>query len=170
MRNALRWLAVAVFTFFVGAQFVRPERVNPPPSAGQSFDAHLNVPVEVESVLNRACMDCHSNETRWPWYSNVAPVSWFVADHVNHGRRHLNFSAWDGYEPDEAEGILEAVCKEAKHGMMPLRSYLMLHPEARLSPTDVKTLCDWSLAEGNRLASTSNGAAARQQLSPSHPR
>lgn len=153
IKKTLKWLLVALVTCFIGAQFVRPERRNPPAQEGQAFTAHLNVPGEVHAVLRRACMDCHSNQTEWPWYSNVAPASWFVADHVNHGRRNLNLSAWASYEREEAEHLLADVCKEATAGTMPMRSYLILHPEAKLSQSDIKTLCDWSSAEGRRLAS-----------------
>lgn len=154
MKKTLKWLVVALFTFFVGAQFVRPERSNVALPAEQSFNAHLNVPSDVNTVLNRACMDCHSNQTSWPWYSNVAPVSWFVADHVNHGRSHLNFSTWASYERDDAEQLLDSICREVKNGKMPLKSYIYLHPDAELSVADRKKLCDWSMQESNRLAST----------------
>lgn len=157
MKTTLKWLAVALFTVFAGAQLVRPARENPSAPEGQAFTAHLDVPAEVMSVLDRACMDCHSNRTDWPWYSNVAPASWFVADHVEHGRRELNFSAWAGYDREHAEHLLADVCQEVKAGKMPLGSYVLLHPEAKLSPSDVRTLCDWSTREGRRLASLRAG-------------
>ena len=102
------------------------------------------LPAHAASVLDRACRDCHSNETRWPWYSNVAPVSWFVVDHVNHGRRHLNFSDWAQYPGETAERLLENTCAFARKETMPLPSYLRVHREARLSDADVATLCDWT--------------------------
>lgn len=102
--------------------------------------AHTNPPVAVEpawdlpatrSLADRACFDCHSNETRWPWYSHLAPTSWLVQDHVDEGRRILNFSEWNrSYEEagEAAESVLE--------GEMPPASYLLLHPDARLSPSE----------------------------------
>ena len=92
MKKLLRWLAVSAAVLFFGIQLVRPERANPPVAAGDRIESHVNVPPEVKAVLTRACADCHSNETRWPWYSEVAPASWFVADHVREGRDSLNFS------------------------------------------------------------------------------
>jgi hypothetical protein len=145
MKKTLQLIAVAAATFLVGAQFVRPDRTNPPFDAGQTLDAHVEVTPEVAAILDRACSDCHSNKTRWPLYSNVAPVSWFVVDHVNHGRKHLNFSTWGNYTARESEEMLDQICIEVKRGMMPLKSYIWLHPDARLTESDVKTLCDWTM-------------------------
>ena len=155
MKKVLKWIAVGVAVLFVGIQFVRPERVNPPAVAADALEAHVNVPPDVKAILTRACADCHSNETRWPWYSHVAPVSWFLADHVREGRDNMNFSAWSSYRPRESAGLLNQICKESKSGTMPLRSYLLLHPSAKLSDADVKTLCDWSESERTRLTSQS---------------
>jgi hypothetical protein len=96
------------------------------------------------AVLERACRDCHSNDTRWPWYSGVAPVSWFVIDHVNHGRRHFNYSNWATYEAEEARRLLQNACAFARKRTMPLPSYLRMHPDARLNDQDVAALCDWA--------------------------
>jgi hypothetical protein len=153
MRKVLKVAAAFLLLSFAGVQFVRPERVNPPAAAGQSLEEHARVPAEVAGVLKRSCMDCHSNRTDWPWYSNVAPVSWFVTDHVNHGRRHLNFSEWGRYERRRADGLLEEICKTVKSGFMPLDSYTLVHRGARLTPADVKMLCDWAGEEQRRLAS-----------------
>lgn len=153
MRKILKAVAALLFLSFVGVQFVRPERVNPPTAAGQSLEEQARVTPEVAGVLKRSCMDCHSNRTDWPWYSNVAPASWFVIDHVNHGRRHLNFSKWGEYDQRRTEDLLKEICRTAKSGFMPLNSYTLVHRSAQLSPADVKTLCDWAVAEQQRLAS-----------------
>ncbi|MET0647908.1 MAG: heme-binding domain-containing protein [Pyrinomonadaceae bacterium] len=152
MRKVLKATVAFFFLLFAGAQLVRPERVNPPASAGQSLAEHARVPPEVVGVLERSCMDCHSNRTDWPWYSNVAPASWFVVDHVNDGRRHLNFSKWGEYERRRADNLLDDICKTARGGSMPLDSYTLLHRSARLAPADVKRLCDWAVEEQRRLA------------------
>lgn len=152
MRKILKSAAVLIFLLFAGAQFIRPERANPPAAAGRSLEEHAHVPPEVAGVLKRSCMDCHSNRTDWPWYSNVAPASWFVVDHVNHGRTHLNFSEWGGYDRRDAGEMLDGICKTAKGGSMPLGSYTLVHRGARLAPGDVQTLCDWAGQERRRLA------------------
>ena len=153
MRKVFKAVSVLLFLLFAGAQFVRPARVNPPAAAGQSLEEHAHVPPEVAGVLKRSCMDCHSNRTEWPWYSNVAPASWFVIDHVNHGRRHLNFSKWGEYDRRRADNLLSDICTTAKSGFMPLDSYTLVHRSARLTPADVKTLCDWAGEERGRMAS-----------------
>ena len=154
MRKVLKAVAALLFLSFVGVQFVRPERVNPTAAAGQSLEEHARVPPEVAGVLQRSCMDCHSNRTDWPWYSNVAPASWFVSDHVNHGRRHLNFSKWGEYDQRRADDLLKDICTTAKSGFMPLDSYTLVHRSARLTAADVKTLCDWAGEERRRLVNT----------------
>jgi hypothetical protein len=153
MRKVLKAVAALIILLFACAQLVRPERVNPLAPAGQSLEEHTRVPPEVAGVLGRSCMDCHSNRTDWPWYSNIAPASWFVADHVNHGRRHLNFSKWGGYDQRRADNLLSDICTTAKSGFMPLDSYTLVHRGARLAPADVKTLCDWTGEERQRIAS-----------------
>ena len=144
MLKALKVAAVCLAVLFAGAQFVRPSRTNPAAEPGRSLEEHVAVPPEVAEVLERSCADCHSNRTRWPWYSRVAPASWFVADHVNHGRRHLNLDDWARYGPRESADMLRHICHEARVGSMPLGSYTLLHPRARLTPRDVQALCGWA--------------------------
>src|SRR5580658_1204129 len=90
VRGALFGLAALLAV----AQFIRPARTNPVSAPGRTLEDVVSVPPEVESVLARSCADCHSDRTRWPWYSGVAPVSWFVINHVQEGRRHMNMSEW----------------------------------------------------------------------------
>ena len=144
MRRGLRWLLVASAMTAAGIQAIRPARTNPVIDPARSLHARLAVPRDAAAILDRACRDCHSNETRWPWYSAVAPVSWFVVDHVDHGRSHFNYSDWTRYERDDARRLLENACAFARKGSMPLPSYLSLHPEARLNDADVAALCAWT--------------------------
>ena len=153
MLKILKFSAILLALVFAGAQLVRPSRSNPPEVAGRGLEAHARLTPEVETVLRRSCMDCHSNRTEWPWYSHVAPTSWLVVDHVNHGRTHLNFSDWARLDREEAGGMLKSICKEAQGGSMPMPSYTLVHRDARLSADDVRTLCDWARAESERLAS-----------------
>jgi hypothetical protein len=130
----------------IAVQFVRPARTNPPVDPGMTMDAALAPSPQVTAVLDRACADCHSNRTRWPWYSEVAPVSWFVAGHVRDGRRHFNMSEWTSYDEAKQRAVLGDICKFTSEGVMPLGSYLWGHSEARLAPPDVRTLCEWTSA------------------------
>jgi hypothetical protein len=140
--HAVRWLLTVFLVAFIGAQFARADRTNPPANAAASLRA--KTPPDVTAIMDRSCRDCHSNETRWPWYSNVAPMSWLVADHVHHGREHFNYSEWTSYAADDQDDFLGAVCNLALRGRMPLPSYLLVHRDATLSPEDVQTLCTWS--------------------------
>jgi hypothetical protein len=112
---------------------------------------------EVAAILRKACNDCHSNETRWPWYSNVAPVSWFLVDHVNHGRRHLNFSDWSEYDDRTADKLLGAMCEWALKDRMPLDSYTTVHSDAILSPAEKEAICNWVEAERGRAGHSRAG-------------
>jgi Haem-binding domain len=152
LRKILKWTAIAVIVIFAVMQFIRPARTNPPVDEARVIQAHTHITPEVAAILDRSCNDCHSNQTRWPWYSNVAPVSWFVINHVNVGRREMNFSDWAQYNRDDQEQLLKKICREVKSGAMPLTSYLRLHGEAKLSSEDVKLLCDWANSESQRLA------------------
>lgn len=153
MLKILKFSIILLALAFAGVQFVRPARLNPPEVAGRGIEAHARLTPEVESVLRRSCMDCHSNRTEWPWYSQVAPASWLVVDHVNHGRTHLNFSDWSRLDREEAGHMLKSICEEAQGGSMPMPSYTLLHRDARLSGQDVRALCDWARSESERLAS-----------------
>ena len=122
-----------------------------------AMDRAIVVPLEIpgaHAVGNKACADCHSNQTEWPWYSHIAPTSWFVVDHVNHGRRHINFSTWvrPGHEPADSIDRLKAICREVKGGDMPLTSYELIHWRSWLSVDDVNKVCAWSEAEQKRLS------------------
>ncbi|MDQ7052297.1 MAG: heme-binding domain-containing protein [candidate division KSB1 bacterium] len=125
-------------------QFFGPARTNPPIDDSKTIMADLQVPVEVMQILERSCFDCHSYATKWPWYSYIAPVSWLVVNDVNEGRRHLNFSAWTDYETKKKVKALDELCEEVEEGGMPLKPYLWMHSDARLSEQDVQTLCDWT--------------------------
>lgn len=105
----------------------------------------------VMSTLRRACFDCHSYETRWPWYARVPIASWLLERDVNRGRGQLNFSTWAQYSTFERADLLDKVCERITAGAMPLRPYLLLHREARLSQADIAGLCEWSRTEAARL-------------------
>lgn len=157
MRTILRvvkWTLIVVAVGFVAIQFVRPARTNPAIDPARTIEANSQMTPEVASILDRSCRDCHSNKTVWPWYTNVAPVSWWLADHVNEGRHDLNFSDWASLAPDRRDRKLRQICDEVEDGMMPLSSYLPMHPAAKLSDQDKKTICDWTNAERQRLAAT----------------
>ncbi len=136
-------IAIGLIAAALAIQLVRPARTNPAIDPARTMTSATPVPRDASVVLDRACRDCHSNETRWPWYSNVAPVSWFVIDHVNGGRRHFNYSDWARYDERKKRELLKKTCDLTRKGDMPVGSYLWMHPEARITDRDVAALCDW---------------------------
>lgn len=139
VKRGLKIGAIALLGLLVVAQFVPVDRTNPP------VIEEIGAPVEVTAVLERACYDCHSNETVWPAYSYVAPVSWLVARDVHEGREHLNYSEWNRYSAEEKLELMEETREEIAEGEMPMRAYLVLHPEAKLSAEDRTALRAWTL-------------------------
>lgn len=121
---------------FAAIQFVPYGRNHANPPGGQlvAFDSPAT-----EELAKKACFDCHSNRTKWPWYSNIAPISWRIQGHVDEGREKLNFTAFDPASKKMAEGAEEAA-EEVRDGKMPLNDYLMAHPEARLTAEEKQTL------------------------------
>ena len=152
VRTILKWLVIVLACLFIIIQIKRPARTNPPIDQSQTIEAHTQMTPQVASILARSCKDCHSNKTVWPWYTNVAPVSWLVIGHVNDARSLMNLSEWGRNDQRRQGKKLEQMCDEVKDGAMPLSSYTPLHPGSKLSPDDVKTLCDWTEAERARLA------------------
>lgn len=141
MSRKIKIAGVTAAAVLVAVQFVQPDRANPPADPAASFEAAGKPAAHVAGVVRRACRDCHSNETAWPWYSRVSPVSWLVASHVREGRAHLNFSEWNRQGPEMARLRLGEACEEAREGKMPLWQYTLLHSEAKLDNDDLAALC-----------------------------
>ena len=131
---------LVLITVIVGVviQFIPVDRSNPP------VEEEIVVAPQVHSILKRACYDCHSNETIWPWYSQVAPASWLLAWDVHEGRDELNFSTWNRYSPKKRNKFIKEIWEEIEEGEMPPWFYLPLHPEASLSDQDRMVLREWS--------------------------
>ena len=131
-------LRLVLIVIMVAIQFVPVDRTNPP------VEAPLVADPAVMELLKRACYDCHSHETVWPWYSYIAPVSFLVAHDVEEAREHLNFSTWTSRNSEWQEHHREECWEEVEEGEMPLWFYIPLHSEAALSDADLKTLREWA--------------------------
>jgi len=151
-RKIVKWTFVVLACPFLVAQFIRPARTNPITDQSVSLESQLHVEPQVANILDRSCNDCHSNKTRWPWYSNVAPVSWWMVGHVNDGRRDLNFSEWGSYDKRRQSRRLDQMCNLAKSGVMPLGSYTPMHSGSKLSGDDLRALCVWTNSQSNAIA------------------
>ena len=119
-------------------QFIPVQRLNP------SDRGQPAAPPEVETILRRACYDCHSNETRWRWYARIAPISFLLARDVKEGRRELNFSIWDRYEQRRKARKLKEIVKEVEQGDMPPWYYIPVHTDAKLSQGDREAIVKWA--------------------------
>jgi hypothetical protein len=137
-----RWLLGAAAVLLVVAQLIPVEHDNPP------VTGEIAAPADVAALLRRACYDCHSHATRWPWYSALAPASWLIAHDVDEGRDELDFSVWAAYPPAKQRKKLRKTAEQIEEGEMPLWYYLLLHPEARLTAAEQARLVAWARAEG----------------------
>ena len=149
-----KWAALmsAVGFVFCGTlSLFLPAPANPAISRALSVNARLVVPGEVQTLLKRACYDCHSNETRWPMYSRVWPASAIMDSDVTKARAAMNFSDWpsseDPHQARRAAGLLMASCAAMQSGLMPRRQYLILHPDARISKQDAQQYCAWTTTQ-----------------------
>src|SRR5689334_13007104 len=133
MKKKLKWAGIILIVLAVAIQAIRPARTNPEVDESKTLRANSTTSADVAAILDRACNDCHSNKTTWPWYSEVAPVSWLLVDDVNDGRKELSLSEWGTYDSKKRVRKLKKICEEVESGGMPLKSYLLLHPAARLS-------------------------------------
>ena len=138
LRKLALWFGLSLVVVFLLLQLKQPDRTNPP------VESAIDAPAEIAAILQRSCYDCHSHQTEWPWYSYVAPVSWWVGEHVEHARGDLNFSRWPVLDFEELEHMFHEIDEQIAKGEMPLKSYLILHPGARLSDEEKDALRRWA--------------------------
>lgn len=129
MKKIIFWIAAV----FVGIQLIPVDRTNKAVNAKDNFIDIYKTPQHITVILKNACYDCHSNETKYPDYAYIAPISWTVKDHINEGREHLNFSEWGTYNKELKENALEKTIATVKDLQMPLPSYIPYHPKANLT-------------------------------------
>jgi hypothetical protein len=134
----LKKTMIALVLAFLAAQFVRMDKSNPP------VRSDLTAPPAVKAALRGACYNCHSNETVWPWYSNIAPASWLIAADVKEGRGHMNFSEWGTYDSETQSHQMRSVTEEVGNHDMPPWYYRIAHSEAQLSQSDRDLILAWA--------------------------
>lgn len=147
----LRKALIALIVVLVAIQFFRPENnqaVGPFPN---DITAKYAVPPDVHTVLKRSCFDCHSNNTVYPWYNNIQPVSWWLNHHIEEAKGELNFAEFATYSPKKARHKLEEIGKSVTEGWMPLDYYLWIHHDAKLSPEEAKLIADWATNLRNQI-------------------
>ncbi len=136
----IKWSVALGVTLLIVAQFIPVQQTNPP------VLSDIQASPAVKAVLVKACFDCHSHETVWPWYSRVAPISWWVAGHVEKGRKDLNFSRWPTFDFVTQDLLLRDIEDQVSRREMPPRSYALGHPEARLDDGERQLLLEWARA------------------------
>jgi len=144
VRLWLKRVGFATAFLLLAIQLVPVNRNNPEVDPSGSIYLAQPMPAGVKAVFERSCKDCHSNETAWPWYSYVAPVSWVVARDVHQARKKMNFSEWGSYPPQRKEDRLEEICEQVTNGEMPDRKYAIFHRSARITPQERDAVCQWT--------------------------
>jgi hypothetical protein len=138
VKKWLKRMGIGLIAVIIALQFLPIERTNPP-ELGEPPG-----PPEVQALLRRSCFDCHSNETQWPWYAQIAPVSLLIARDVKNGRKEVNFSMWKKFDEKRKARKLKEIAKEVEKGDMPLFYYLPLHPDAKLSAAERELIIRWA--------------------------
>jgi hypothetical protein len=133
---------------FIILQFTNPARTNPP--VQQDGLTTLQAPAGVTASLHAACYDCHSHETKWPFYARLAPASWLVVMDVNDGRKKLNLSRWPA-DPAQAARQLDRINEAVDDREMPPKKYTLIHADARLTDAQRKEILDWTAAAADKL-------------------
>lgn len=151
LKKNLKWAFLGLMLVFAGLQFVQPAHTNPPVKT--DFVATLNPPAKIADMFHAACYDCHSNQTRWPWYSHVAPMSWQILQDVNDGRDALNLSEWPADNPKSEWKRMEDMSELVGDSEMPIKKYTLIHADARLTADQRKELTDWLDAQVDDLKS-----------------
>lgn len=150
--RALRLAVGVLLAAFVGIQFARPARNEGDAEGPDSLVARHRVPDNVRAILRRACYDCHSDRTRYPWYAGVQPVRWWLDSHIAEGKRHLNFSAFGRYDAKRATRALDETVDALLARSMPLKSYTWIHRDAVLTKEETGAVADWAEALIDELA------------------
>ena len=147
--NIIGWLSVIVVAVVLAIQFIPVERNVSTVPAGQSFEKTEKVPANVAAILKVSCYDCHSNNTRYPWYSELQPGAWFMARHIKKGKEELNLDEFNNYSKRRKKAKIKSIISQIEKDEMPLKSYRMMHGNARLSADEKKELLDFFTSRTN---------------------
>jgi len=129
---------------FIVMQFIRPAQNKSSEEQQGDLTKHFDVPTNVANILKTSCYDCHSNNTQYPWYTNIQPVGWLLAKHIEDGKEDLNFNEFANYSQRRQLSKLKATQNSIKDGSMPLSSYTLIHTDAKLSKESKALILDWT--------------------------
>jgi hypothetical protein len=146
---------VVLLVLLLVIQFIRPAK-NERAAYGENDYTHsLAVTPEIKSIVEKACLDCHSNHTNHQWYENIQPIGWWMNNHISEGKDELNFSEFSSYRAKKKAHKLEETAEMVEEGEMPLSSYTWMHKEAKLSAEEKKMLAVWALSEMKKIEADS---------------
>ena len=134
MKHPIVKILLGIIVFFAVIQLIPVDFTNKPVKKSENFVDLFQTPGNIRQTLKNSCYDCHSNETEYPQYVKIAPISWSIKHHVNEGREHLNFSEWGTFNQDLKRNMLENSIADLQQNRMPKEGYVAQHPEARLTP------------------------------------
>lgn len=143
----MRWYKknlLGLFIVFIAIQFIQPAHNNSGQALSTDITKTVNIPDKVLDIFKNACYDCHSNNTRYPWYVYIQPIGWMMSRHIKNGKNNLNFSDFGSYSKRRQANKFRAIETSIKEGSMPLPSYTIMHTDARLSMEDKKVIIDWA--------------------------
>ena len=140
----IKKILLFLLVVFVIAQFFGPEKNEGDLASIETFYAETNPTEDVKLILKESCNDCHSDVTRYPWYNNITPVNYWMAEHVNDGKKHFNISKWNDYSTKKKDHKLEELVEMVEEKEMPLPSYTWTHTEAKLTYAQIKNLLEWA--------------------------
>lgn len=155
MKRAKKIL-LALAVILVALQFIQPARNKNGQVLPTDFSKIYTVPANVQGLLQNACYDCHSNNTRYPWYVNTQPMAWIMAGHIKNGKEKLNFSEFGSYPVRRQASKLKGIANSIKDDEMPLTSYRQMHNTAKLSQADKTLIIDWMQKQAESLSSINN--------------
>lgn len=136
-------ILLGLVAFFITIQLIRIDKTNPAYNEAEDFLTVTQAPADMAALVKTACYDCHSHQSAYPWYTNIAPVSWLIANHIKEGRQHLNFSTWSSYPAEKAAHKLEECAEEVSEGEMPMKPYVLMHSEAKMTDAQKEKLVAW---------------------------
>ncbi len=144
MKKKIKIIGWVILAVIVIGQFIRPKQNLKDDVSPNDISHTYPIPVEVKTIMDKACMDCHSDNTNYPTYNKIFPVSWFLYNHVFGGKKHLDFSEFSAYSTKKQAHKLEEVVEMIDKGEMPINSYLILHPEAELTKEEKSMITAWA--------------------------
>lgn len=140
----LKKILLTILILLVIAQFFRPEKNDGNLESVNAFLEETNPPENVKAILQESCFDCHTNSSRYPWYNAITPVNYWLADHIKDGKKHLDFSTWDGNSVKRKDHKFEEIIEMVEQKEMPLPSYTYTHSEAKLNEEQIQAVIDWA--------------------------